>query len=173
MIFKILNTFAQIVGYSVLSIVLLIVLLGAYMKRQSNDVSDEARELAKAVDPNNGVTEDATAVLMDDFLDGIRELQPDETIRADPGPITYFDWSERNATQEDIEHIIYTLSEAGYYTHPLPKIETHRDVAKWDSERAGVWNSKPDWHIVEFQESGTEVKEEVDVPVPDEWCPST
>jgi hypothetical protein len=136
-------------------------------------VSDEAKQLAKETDPNNPVEGKAAEMIFDGILDSTRELREGETIQPEPAPVTHFDWSVDDATQEDIEHILYTLQEAGYYTHPLPDIEYHKNEGQWSRQRAGIWRSEPDWYIVKFDEDGRrERREEVDLPLPDEWQPT-
>jgi len=129
--------------------------------------------MAKEVDPNNPAANAVAEVMFQDMLDSVRELQEGETIRAEPKPVAHFDWSVDGASQEDIEHILYVLREAGYYTHPLPDIKEWRDEARWSRERAGVWRNEPDWHIVEFDDDGSkELKEQVELPLPEQWKPA-
>jgi len=165
---------AQLIGYVVLSLVAMLILGSiAWNRTVSSEVSDEAKQLAKETDPNNPVEAEAAEVIFDSILEEARELRAGETIRAEPEPLTHFDWSVDDARQEDIEHILATLQAAGYYTHPLPDVDTYRDEGKWSRERAGVWRSEPDWYIVEFDEDGSrERREQVDLPLPDEWQPA-
>jgi len=168
---ELVNLLAQLIGYVVLSTIAFAVVGGLLLKRSSSNVSPEAKQLAKEVDPNNPIERQATEVLADTLLESVRELEPDETIRADPAPVIHFDWSVDDATQEDIEHILQTLQDAGYYAHPLPDINNYQDRARWSKELAGIWRSEPDWHIVSFEDGTKEVREKVDVPIPDEWEP--
>jgi hypothetical protein len=170
---EILDTAARAVGYLVLACVSVVVLAALWFKfRFRSKVSPEAKQMAKEVDPNNPVSNAAAEVMFDGILDGIRDLQDGETIRADPEPLTHFDWSVDTARQEDIEHILSLLNEAGYYTHPLPDVDEWKDEAKWSRERAGVWRSEPDWRIVEYHEDGSkELKQEIDLPIPEQWRP--
>lgn len=165
---------AKVVGYIVLSLIGLGLggwLLSKYVSLGS-DVSEEAKEMAEAADPNTPVERTAAAMVFDGMLERVRELQPDETVKADPPPITHFDWSADAARQEDIEHILRELADAGYYVTPLPDINHYGDDSKWSRERAGVWRSPPDWHIVRYDDDGTKhIGEEVDVSVPDAWRP--
>jgi len=173
---EILNELARWIGFLVLFAIGVIAMATAWYKyRVESTASPEAKQMAKELDPNNPVERAAATTIFDGMLKDIRDLQPDETIRAEPKPLTHFDWSVDNARQEDVEHILSVLQEAGYYTHPLPKVKNWKDSAHWTRERAGVWRHEPDWHIVEFEEETgrKEVKEQVDVPIPNEWRPET
>ncbi len=168
---EIVNQLAQVIGYFVLGTIVAAVGGWLLLRSFSSRVSPEAKQLAKEVDPNNPIERQASEIMADALLDSVRDLQPDETIRADPEPVIHFDWSVDDATQEDIEHILQTLQDAGYYTHPLPDIKDYQDRARWSKELAGVWRSEPDWHIVSFEGGKKEVRERVEVPIPDEWEP--
>jgi len=171
----ILSDIATGIGYIVMSVVGFVVITKLlFSATYESQVSDEAKQIAKKTDPNNPLSESTKAAVAEMVLDEIRELGSDETIRADPAPLTHFDWSVDDARQEDIEHILYTLREAGYYTHPLPDVNHYSDPPKWSRERAGVWRSEPDWHIVEYNDDGSiKHSESVDIPEPDEWSPKS
>lgn len=175
MMIQLLDQAAKLIGWFVIILLFIYLAFRLWMKfTVETKVSEEAKELAREVDPNNDTIPQATAEVMSQMvLDSIRELQPDETIRAEPGPITFFEWSTTEHQQEDIERVLRVLGQAGYHTHPLPRIEDYEDIAKWDRKRAGVWKDEPKWHIVSFdEETGErEVKEEVEIPVPKEWSP--
>ena len=129
--------------------------------------------MAKEVDPNSPIPNAMAEVAAQNILDSVRELQEGEALRAEPQPVVHFDWSVDDTRQEDVEHILYVLREAGYYTHPLPDVKEWQDKATWSKERAGVWRHEPDWHIVEFHDDGSkDLKEKVDIPLPDEWRPN-
>ncbi len=167
---------AQLIGYFVMIAAGAAIVLAVYIKRQSSNVSDEAKQMAKEVDPNNPVVQAAAGPVFDSILDEVRDLQPDETIRSDPEPFTHFDWSIKTQTsrQEHIEAVLEALADAGFYTHPLPEIENYRDESKWSRERAGVWLSEPDWHIVEYNEDGSkQIKDRVELSVPEQWRPKS
>jgi len=172
---EIVNELARFIGYFVLSTVGIFILAWLVSRHVSlsSDVSPEAKQIAREMDPNNPVEREATEVIAESLLESVRELQPDETIRSQPQPLTYFEWSTTDCRQEDIEHILSVLQDAGYYTHPLPDHASWRDRAKWSRERAGVWRSEPDWHIVQFEEhtGRMNVEEEVELPLPNEWRP--
>jgi hypothetical protein len=165
---------ATVLGYIILSLIALAFagwLLSKYVSPGS-EVSEEAKELADEVDPNTPVERTAAAMVFDGMLEGVRELQPDETVKADPPPVTHFDWSADAARQEEIEHILRELADAGYYVTPLPDIDHYGDESKWSRERAGVWRSPPNWHIVRYDDDGTKhIGESVEVSVPDAWRP--
>lgn len=170
---EIVNVAARWVGYVVLASVGVIVIGWAWFKVSfQSQVSPEAKQMATEVDPNNPLRRAAAEMVFDGILESVRELQPDETIRAEPAPVTHFDWSVDTGTQEDIEHILSVLQDAGYYTHPLPDVKSYQDKGHWSRERAGVWRHEPDWYIVKFAEDGTkELREEVDLELPTEWVP--
>jgi len=166
------DTAAQLIGYAFLSLLALVVIAKvAFRLYVDETVSDEAKEIAKEVDPNSPVTQKTTEFLADTVLDSLEDLEPGETIRADPEPVTIFDWSTMSPRQEDVEHILATLQEAGYHTHPLPMADNYQDRFQWDRERAGVWHQEPKWHIVEFDDATAEkqIKESVDLSLPSEW----
>ena len=126
--------------------------------------------MAKETDPNSPLGPAATAVLADTVFKGLRDLEPNETIRSEPEPLVHFDWSVDEAKQEDIEHVFYALQQEGYYTHPLPDIKHWQDRYTWHKQMAGVWRHEPDWYIVEFDDSGRKtIKEKVDLPLSSEW----
>lgn len=162
---------AQLIGYTILFIVVGVAIISAVFKmRFQSNVSPEAKQMAKELDPNNPIAGAASGVMFQGLLDSVRELNRGETIQADPDPLVHFDWSVDVGTQEDIEHVMTVLRNAGYHTHPLPEIETWRDEGRWSTEMAGVWHETPTWRIVEFHDDGSkELKEQVDLPLPDEW----
>jgi len=168
------DTVAMYAGYLVLGGLGMVVALKVGMRvAYDSVVSDEAKDLAAQVDPNTDVPEPVAGVASEMVLAEVRDLAPDETIRADPEPIVTFDWSTTPATQEDIEAVLYDLRQAGYHTHPLPKIEHYQDRHEWGRHMAGIWRHEPDWHIVAFdEETGAKtVKESVDIPLPQQWEP--
>jgi len=168
-----LHAVATAVGYVVLSLLTLSLIATLLLKRRANDVSPEARQMAKAADPNNGATQDLTAIVADDILSHVRELRDDEAVQPDPEPICTFDWSLSTARQEHIEHVIQTLRRAGYHVQPFPEADYINDKHTWGVERGGVWLSEPDWEIVRYDdESGRRVaSERIDLPLPQEWEP--
>ena len=167
-----LDAVAMAIGYILLTVAFVYVTVWTIFKytyRQA--VSDEARELAKQVDPNTGFGGAANGVIAEGFLAAMRDLQPNETIRSDPRPIMKFDWSVDAPRQEEVEAIFNTLHRAGYYSHPFPDINHYQDRYTWHKEIAGIWRHEPEWYIVELdEETGREVsREKVDLPLSPEW----
>ena len=173
---ELINQVALALGYGVLGLLTLLLAGGLYMRQKVSNVSPEAKKIAQEANPNNDSASFATSILAEHILQDVRDLQPNEAVRADPEPLMHFDWSlpSRNARQEHIEHILRELSAAGYYVCPLPSIDDYHNEAYWDSERAGVWLSEPDWHIVKFdKETGRKsIEEDIEVTIPDEWEPN-
>jgi len=166
------NDVARFVGY----LVLVVGGLGATARlciwhRVSNDVSERAKEMAAAADPNNPVERAAWETMSASVLESMDELRPDETIEADPQPILHLDWSVDDGSAGDIEAVVRTLERAGYHTHPFPEVSEKFGHNRWSDELAGVWISEPEWHTVQYDGRDRDVGGTADVQLPENWTP--
>jgi hypothetical protein len=168
----VINDLARVVGMLVLGGAAILLVFSIVFKLfWRYRVSEEARQMAKEVDPNNSAYGKAAGLVAQGILESVRELEPDETIRSRPQPIVKFDWSMNAGTESEVRQIMRTLEAAGYYTHPFPKISDYKQEGEWSSNIAGVWHEEPEWHIAEFNDDdhSWNAKESVELPEAEEW----